>query len=482
MQHQNAMMLQTLITGMSNMQPPSYSSTLEMSRKKYFEVPLQPIATFLGRDSVLSRIEAHFSNTASNQQLRFAIHGLGGSGKTQIALKYAFDHRPDYDSIFFVNASSIDSLIRDFTKIHQMLQLAAIDNDENKIECVKRWFARTDNTKWLLIFDNADDLEEIDLSYYFPVTNYGNVLITTRDFRVEHPDLATHALPLDVLDLEDAQTLLISRAGIKTPTDADDQNAALIVKELGFLPLAIDQAGAYVQTRRKSLGEYYSMYHAHQASLLGYRSKLSKHEKTVMTTWELSFNRIEEESPEIAEFLLLLCQYDPAGIPDALLKKGCTPQPVFGQDGELMTLAPEKDLVPASMISLLGDDFTFDEAVEKLLSFSLVQRSSDQPSEDSLKQFFLHPLVKFCGMTRASEEAQKKSFEDAICITSHAFPMGNLDGWYVSYCPYVEKLVLTHIFKGIRHSAFRFFLKLSTCADDSRRLESSEWHFQDLPT
>jgi hypothetical protein len=435
MQHQNAMMLQTLITGMSNMKPPSYSSASETSGKKYFEVPLQPTATFLGRDSVLSQIEAHYSNAASNQQLRFAIHGLGGSGKTQIALKYAFNHRPDYDSIFFLNASSIDSLTRDFTKIHQILQLAAIDNDENKIECVKRWFARTDNTNWLLIFDNADDLEEIDLSSYFPVTNYGNVLITTRDFRVEHPDLATHALPLDVLDLEDAQTLLINRAGIKTPTDADDQNAALIVKELGFLPLAIDQAGAYVQTRRKSLGEYYSMYQAHQASLLGYRSKLSKHEKTVLTTWELSFNRIEEESPEIAEFLLLLCQYDPAGIPDALLKKGCTPQPVFGQDGELMTLAPEIDLVPESMIKLLGDDFTFDEAVEKLLSFSLVQRSSDQPSEDSLKQFFLHPLVQFCGMTRASEEAQKKSFEDAICITSHAFPMGNLDEWYVSYCP-----------------------------------------------
>jgi hypothetical protein len=234
---------------------------------------------------------------------------------------------------------------------------------------------------------------------------------------------------------------------MNTPTQSDthDQCAALIVIDLGFLPLAIDQAGAYIQTRRKSLREYYSMYQAHRASLLGYRSKMLKDEKTVMTTWEMSFKKMEGESPVVAEFFLLLCEFGPGGIPVALLKKGCTPQPVFGQDGELMTLAPEEDLVPESMITLLGDDFMFDEALEKLQSFSLIQRSS---CPDGSKQLSLHPLVQFCAITRASEGAQKKSFEDAVCITSHAFPMGNLDQWYVSYWTYVEKPALTHISNG----------------------------------
>jgi hypothetical protein len=401
-----------------------------MSMAKHFEIPFQPTVNFQGRDVELQLIEDHFNSSPFlDQQLRVAIHGLGGVGKTQIALKYAFDHRSDYDSIFFLNASSIDSLTRDFAKIHQILQLAAIDNDENKVNYVRLWFARADNSKWLLIFDNADNLEGIDLTSYFPITNSGNVLITTRDFRVEHPDLATYALPLDVLDPEDARKLLVDRGGIKTLINDDDQKAALIVKEMGFLPLAIDQAGAYIQIRRKSLNEYYSMYQAHQASLLGYRSNISKDEKTVMSTWKAPFMKIEEESPVVAEFFLLLCQFGPGGIPEALLKKGCTPLPVFGQDGELMDLAPEKDLVPESMITLLGDDFMFDEAIEKLQSLSLIQRSS---RPDGSKHLSLHPLVQFCRMTRASEGAQKKSFEDAVCITSHAFPMGNLDQWHVS--------------------------------------------------
>jgi hypothetical protein len=172
---------------------------------KHFEIPFQPTVNFQGRDIELQLVEAHFNSSPSlDQQLRVAIHGLGGVGKTQIAVKYAFDHRSDYDSIFFLNASSIDSLTGDFAKIYQMLQLAAIDDDDAKVQCVKLWFARADNTKWLLIFDNADNLEEVDLTSYSPVTNSGNVLITTRDFRGEHPDLATYALPLDVLDPEDA--------------------------------------------------------------------------------------------------------------------------------------------------------------------------------------------------------------------------------------------------------------------------------------
>lgn len=412
------------------MQPPSYSETSEV--KKYFEVSIHPTGTFLGRNDVLRQIEAHFKDEAfSEQQKRVAVYGLGGSGKTQLAVSFAFNHKNDYKSVFFINATSTDSLTRDFTRMHQILGLSAIDNDEDKVECVKRWFSRPKNASWLLIFDNADDLEEVDLSTYFPATNFGNILITTRDSRVENPDLTTCALHLDMLSPEDAFTLLLKRAAIKTSLSTDEEKSATqLVNELGFLPLAIDQAGAYIQTRKKKLGDYFQMYQKYQTALLAYRSKLTKHERTVMTTWEMSFEKIEAESPQIAEFLLLLCQYDPSGIPDALLTKGCSPQPVYGQDGELMTLSPEKDLVPESMIRLLGDSVSFDEAVEVLLSFSLVQRRND---DSGFSGFILHPLVQFCGQMRASEEVRKKSLEDAICIASHAYPMGNLDEWHVSF-------------------------------------------------
>ncbi|CZR55532.1 uncharacterized protein PAC_05420 [Phialocephala subalpina] len=408
--------LQTLISGMGDMRPPSYSSVSEAPRKKYFEVPLRPTNTFLGRDSFLTQIQDHFNDPLMvGQQHRLAIHGLGGSGKTQIALTYAFNHRSDYDSVFFLNAASSDSLTRDFIKLHQILNLGAVDANENKVECVKRWFTRSDNTSWLIIFDNADDIEDIDLSSYFPLSDTGDILITTHDHRIEHPDLTTCALHLDVLSPEDAEELLVKRAAIQSLTLGEEQKfPALIVKELGYLPLAIDQAGAYIRARRKKLSEYYAMYQDHQPSLLSYRSKLSKHEKTVMTTWELSFNKIEEESPDIAEFVLLLCQYDPALIQHAMLKKGSSS-------------------VPASMIRLLGNEFMFDEAVEKLLLFSLAQVTFADESNGGSSGFVLHPMVQFCGQIRATEEIQKKSFEDAVCITSHAYPMGNLDEWDTAF-------------------------------------------------
>ena len=111
------MILQTLINGMSNMKPPSYQEISKV--KRYFEVSIHPTGTFLGRNDIFTQIEDHFkSEEFSEQQNLVAVFGLGGSRKTQIAISYAFNHRSDHDCVFFINASSTDSLNRDFTRIH----------------------------------------------------------------------------------------------------------------------------------------------------------------------------------------------------------------------------------------------------------------------------------------------------------------------------------------------------------------------------
>ena len=373
----------------------------------------------------MSKIQQHFhrGGSAKPQQRRCAIYGLGGSGKTQIALKYAFTHKSAYQNVFFINAASQSSAMADFIRIHGLLQLSAAGSDREKVEAVKRWLSRESNSSWLLIIDNADDLDELDLWDCMPVVEAGDILITTRDARIDDPELSSLAIHLEMLPLDDAVDLLLKRAAVRSMLSDDEKKAAEdVATELGCLPLAIDQAGAYINAKKKSFKEYLELYSQQQESLLGYKRKLSRHQKTVLTTWDLSFDRIESDSPDVALLFLLLCQYDNAYISDSMLKRGTAPQKSYGRDGEEVHLPAESSGVPKSLIDLVSDEFKFDEAVEKLTSYSLVRRLTDGG-------FVLHSLVQFCGQRRATEDMRRASFETSIRILSHAFPRGNIDDW-----------------------------------------------------
>ncbi|KAK1834395.1 hypothetical protein QBC39DRAFT_26350 [Podospora conica] len=428
---QNNQLLAALIGAMDGIRPPAYTPMAPAgeSTVQHFEVPQQPTATFVGRLDVLQQVEEHFDkDPAAPEQRRCALYGLGGSGKTQIVLKFAFSQRHAYDHVFFVNAASNDSATLGYAKIHGLLGLGQASSDEDKVEMVRRWFSKSGNTNWLLILDNADDLDEIDLWSYIPVVDAGNVLITSRDGRIDDPELATLAIPLDMLPEDDALALLKRRSGIKAVLDDVQTTAAKsIVEELGFLPLAIDQAAAYVQARKKTFKDYLALYYKQQKALLNFKSKLSKHQKTVLTTWEISFQKLEQDSPEVAELLLLLCQYDNAYIADSMLERGTTPQLSYGRDGEEVQFPPEKSGIPQSLIDMLSDPMGLDDAVEKLRSFSLAQRFSTGNG------FVLHPLVQFCGQQRADDEALRSSFSTALRLLSHSFPRGSLDDWNVNF-------------------------------------------------
>lgn len=428
LQEQNSQLLRILISGMSNMRPPPSYSTAVAQVEKHFEVPQRPTATFVGREDILHDLQKHFvRDEIVVEQRRCALYGLGGSGKTQIALTFAFKHRAKYDNVFFINATSVDSITNTFSKMHQVLGLTATDSDEEKIEAVKHWFERGDNTNWLIIFDNADDLMEVDLPTFFPLADSGDIIITTRDAQVEDPDITTCAIHLDMLKPHDAKELLLKRSSVKSKLSNEEDVAATdIVQQLGYLPLAIDQAGAYIQARKTSFKDYRTLYEKQQQSLLGYRSKFSKYQKTVYTTWELSFQKIEAETPEVAELLLLLCQYDGSNISDKMLERGVSTQLSYGRDGEETQLPAEKSGVPKVLIELLSDEFKFHEAVERLISFSLVQRTTTPG-------FVLHNLVQFCGQLRVAEDKRRESFKTSIRLVSHAFPRGSLDGWYAMF-------------------------------------------------
>lgn len=383
----------------------------------FFEVPSVPCDTFRGRADILAAMERYFQPLEKTAgQLSFAICGLGGVGKTQTALQYTMQTRHKYSSgVFFFNADSVTALSADFDRISHLVGLGS---SSIKTDAVKRWLSRKENQNWLLIFDNVDDLEAVRITRYFPTVSWGHIILTTRD-QVAIGSVAKQGFLLERLSVEEAAGVLLEKAGIKKPKDSDYQEAAVIVQLLGCLPLAVDQGGAFIKSRQKTLTDYRRLFGERQAELLRYKPRLMEYDKTVFTAWEINFKQAERDSKVASEFLLLLCFLDNVEIPEKMLLRGCSPQPRWSTEGESIYVSAEDEGVDSSLVALIKDEFAFDEVIDKLLSFSLINTHIDN---DGSRKFSLHPLVQYCASQRSTPEVQEKWMLQAICLVCHAFP------------------------------------------------------------
>ncbi|KAH0556873.1 hypothetical protein GP486_005337, partial [Trichoglossum hirsutum] len=396
-----------------------------------FEIPISPCRTFRGREDVLSRMESYFYKLSpeSRRQRSFALCGLGGSGKTQIALQFAFRNRSRYRSgVIFLNASSCAALDADFSRIFDLLELGGACD---KVDSVKRWLSKEENSSWLLIFDNADDLDSVKISKYFPATSWGHIIITSRD-QAAIGSVGMDGDVLEPLKVDEAVAVLIEKAGIREPSTEDYQQAQAIVELLGCLPLAVDQGGAFIRSRHKTLKDYYRLYEEHRHEVLQVKPKLGDYDKTVITAWEINFEQVERDSREASDILLLFCFLDASSISETMLYRGCSPQKRWNRQGELTEVAATDVGLDSGLVALIRNEMDFDAAIEKLLSFSLIHRSNDV---NGARSFSLHPLVQHCASRRVSSEIQKKWRMQAILLVCHAFPRDE----------YLDPLLLPHV-------------------------------------
>ncbi|GAQ12031.1 folylpolyglutamate synthase [Aspergillus lentulus] len=383
-----------------------------------FDLQTQPCSFFRGRDDVFDMLKTCFNEDQNQPQTRrtFAICGLGGTGKTQTALHYAVQNLAKYKSgIAFVNATSMASLTADFDRLHDLLRLG---DSKDKIRAVKSWLSRPENSKWLLVFDNADDLDTVPLHKFYPAVNWGHIIITSRDQAVIG-SIAENGHILSPLREGDAVQLLLEKSGIQHPTEGDIEDARTVTGLLGSLPLALVQAGAFVRSRHRSLQQYCRLYRTRRDDLLGFASRLGDSEKAVLTTWEINFKQVERESPGAASLLLLVSFLEQSSIPEMLLHRGTTPQRRWSEDGEMIEVTAETEGVEKHLVQVIQGDFEFDMAVEKLLSFSLI--SCNKESE-GLRSFSIHPLVQYCAIKRLSPVDVRKWRWQALLLVCHAFP------------------------------------------------------------
>ncbi len=338
---------------------PSFPGTLPA----IWNIPYPRNSYFTGREDLLTRLAASLraGQTVGISQPQ-AISGLGGVGKTQIALEYAYRYYQDYDAVLWTRADTQEALISGFVAFATLLSLPVQEErDQLKIvQAVKTWLAT--HTRWLLILDNADDLSL--LQDFLPPAGKGHILLTTRASSMGR---LAQRIEVDTLDKEPGALLLLRRTGSLTPdatldqATANDRTIALtITEELGGLPLALDQAGAYIEEIQCSLSDYLQLYRSQRAELLKARGGLvPDHPEPVATTWSLSFAQVEQRSPAAADLLRLCAFLHPDAIPEEIITEGAD------------------DLGP-NLQAAASNPLAFNQAIGVLLSYSLLKRNAEE--------------------------------------------------------------------------------------------------------
>ncbi|KAH6714665.1 hypothetical protein BKA61DRAFT_433395, partial [Leptodontidium sp. MPI-SDFR-AT-0119] len=167
---------------------------------------------------------------------------------------------------------------------------------------------------WLLIFDNVDDLESMKLSNFFPRVSHGNILITSRR---QIASRFGSKIDVDVMDDDEAIKLLLRCSFKNDPTQSEFEDARCLVQELGNLPLAIDQAGAYIAELDVEICDYHAIFNTARGSMLGYEPPRGvwEYEHTTSTTWELSYDMAEKLYPLSARLLDIAAYFGSDDLP-----------------------------------------------------------------------------------------------------------------------------------------------------------------------
>jgi hypothetical protein len=334
------------------------------------ELPSQPIrlaprpAILAGREELLAELHARLADRRGQREPRtVALCGLGGAGKTSVAVEYAHRHLAEVAVCWQFGTEDVAVLTAEFAVLAAQLGARDLVDPRDPVASVHAVLARQE-AGWLVVFDNARDRASVER--FVPPAGPGRVLITTQN---QHWPPG-QALDVPVLDLEVAADFLVNRSG------DPDRTAA---SELGGLPLALEQAAAYMHATGTTLARYLLIFRDRQADLLA-RGEAFGHPADVAATLGLAVSRLVDEAPSAAGLLCMLAFLAPEPVPLALLLT----------DGRAAgLLGPE---VAAAVGSLVGDPVAAGDAIASLRRYSLVS-----PVGDGL--VLVHRLVQ--ALTRA---------------------------------------------------------------------------------
>lgn len=336
--------------------------------------------------------------------------------KSRIAIEYSYRLR-DLDPsiwVFWVHAGTSARFKQSFLEIARMLQLPEIEHpDRDALQVVTNWLRDETNGRWLLVLDNCDDLEVLHLDKtdnprtftenisngsslmgYIPQTSHGTILATSRNKKVAYSLTNDEDCLIYITPMSDNEAIELFRG--KLPNDQSPNSTVReLAKELGFFPLPIKQAAAYISVRspRMTISKYLKLFRKNEASQLELLlDEFMDHSRdldltsSIILTWQISFDQIRNKNPAAADLLILMSYFDRQSIPKLLL---------CGED---------------------DDEQEFEDAITPILQFSLVTGIGES-------SFEMHRLVQLTTQKWLETRNERdRGLDRALHILSEKFP------------------------------------------------------------
>ncbi|KAI9818767.1 MAG: hypothetical protein M1827_007587 [Pycnora praestabilis] len=306
-----------------------------------FLVPYSRNDHFINRDQLEGLRKS--LNIDDQRQGRAALVGLGGAGKTEIAIAYAHQYRsehPDH-SVFWIHATNYDRMRQDLIAVVDRLDLRKHPGVD-KAKVLRKWLEDPTNGSWLIILDNADDLrpfsesgadldsghqgEKTLLDRYLPHASHGSVLITSRSRQIGQRLVRKASQVFEVERMSKHEALHLLRERELQGTDEDLHELA---SQLEFLPLAIIQAAAFITSKSIPVRRYITLLKTSDKQLVDLLNKApetrfdgSRPSPSVAATWKISFDQIRDQNPRAADLLAVISFFDRQKIPVEWLQGG----------------------------------------------------------------------------------------------------------------------------------------------------------------
>ncbi|KAK3985963.1 kinesin light chain [Cladorrhinum sp. PSN332] len=414
-------------------------------------IPFSRDRDFVDRGDILEQINQLCSEPAA----RVAVVGLGGVGKSQLAIEFA--HRIAVGQpgtwVFWVHAGTQTRVEEGFRTIANAVKLPGRNQPKANIpQLVYGWLSNEQNGRWIMVLDSADDRDVFydltsgdardgrQFASYLPQSRNGSIIVTTRnkDLAFRLTGRRQNIIEVGPMAQADALKLLEKKLG----SFADMDIATDLVQALDFIPLAISQAAAYIQARapRSSPEKYLTEFQQSELK----KSRLLQRDagdirrdggasNAILTTWQISFDHIRSLRPSAANLLSLMSFFDRQGIPGWVLKRPGIARGIRAKDldeGEDEGEDEESDHGSSAMDSDVNDDIDddmddgFEDDLAMLRDYCLIV--IDEAGND----FEMHGLVQLA--TRrwlevfGEQEAFKQQYIDRI---STSFPTGEYENW-----------------------------------------------------
>ncbi|NEQ42229.1 MAG: tetratricopeptide repeat protein [Leptolyngbya sp. SIOISBB] len=370
-------------------------------------LPYQRNPFFTDRDDIIEELhQRFFEQRITGKSAIEVVSGLGGIGKTQTAIEYAYRHFDEYEYIFFVNANSDEEIRSCLREIAKRLQLNLSDESgwEQVTHAVKMWLVS--RRKWLLIIDDAEDIALI--SPILPSSLPGHVILTSRKTVFDTLGIAK-PIKMPVLSPEESIEFLFKRTSRDDTDDDEHKAASQLVAELGFLPLAMEQAGAYINEQKSRFQDYLKSYRKRGLSLLGLSLPVfGSRRSSVSDTWRINFEAVEKTSVASADLLYLSAFLNPNAIPIELIVKG------HSELGHNLAQA---------LVDIRDDPLVLDNLLNPLNDYSLIRRD---PGSNT---YSIHHLVQEVLQDRMGSSTRALWAERAVRVLSQVFPKVEYENW-----------------------------------------------------